>query len=284
LRQEDEEPTLQEFSYTNEDLEKDTLSVNAPVKPHSVSFTEKAFEDESGKRVTYQELYMEESDFRRDTREDMSRRGTVGDEDYGGRRGTVDDRFRFEDKSRTTSLNSTLTKTADGRFRFDDKGHTTSLSSTLTRGNTRSLNTTLDRKKSIGSETHSQASLTDSLDPELSESPAVQEESTTCKSCESCRLFFSNGLLWSTTLHLLVNALVAGFVAIVLRFDVAGGGDHPDHNANKNNFCSGKFTSLLELQALSDCVRLMGSFLYPTQSLSDINILSRLLVYFSFTL
>jgi len=86
------------------------------------------------------------------------------------------------------------------------------------------------------------------------------DDKSRCCQCKNLRQFFGISLLWTTTLHLLVNALVAAFVAIVLRFDIAD--SNTNGPVNRNTFCGGGFTSLLVLQAISDTTRLCGSFIY----------------------
>lgn len=243
---------MQEFAFSYEDSvqsiqEPSASSASISINSHptkkgysslSVSYTDKAFEDETGKRVTYQELYVDNDISRRGTLD--SRRGTFDDRnELMGKRGTLDDRFS----------------------RFDDKLHTNSLSSTLKSNSSTtdtSLHSTQERKNDFSSEESVPSSLS-----EMTQVSQTEDEDVRCAQCTSCRTFFGHSLLWSTTLHLLVNVLVAGFVAIVLRFDIAGGGH--DDRGHRNDFCNGQLTSLLELQAISDCVRLIGSFLYPAE-------------------
>lgn len=50
------------------------------------------------------------------------------------------------------------------------------------------------------------------------------------------------------------------FITIVLRFSVPRAPNKGP--VTREDFCNGLFTSLVELQAVSDGVRLLGSFLY----------------------
>lgn len=97
------------------------------------------------------------------------------------------------------------------------------------------------------------------------EDSVVEATADSCLECKSIRLFFGNTLLWTSTLHLLINILMIEFITILLRFSVPR--THTDGPVNRDTFCDGLFTSLVELQAISDGVRLLGSFLYAILSL-----------------
>eukprot|EP01127_Copromyxa_protea_P004654 TRINITY_DN14487_c0_g1_i1.p1 TRINITY_DN14487_c0_g1~~TRINITY_DN14487_c0_g1_i1.p1 ORF type:complete len:653 (+),score=105.65 TRINITY_DN14487_c0_g1_i1:141-1961(+) len=245
---EEDEPALQEFSYTLEDLSSeepapglDSLAKKKENISKGYGFTEKAFEDESGKRVTYQELHFgDKAISRRDSFDD---KGTLWNED---RRGTIQ------------SVRATMDEADFRGFGADGDLRRNSLMNDGSFGNFEK--DPLDRNPGSFSASFDSGLNSFEVRQEFTEETIIKKDDT-CSKFSSVRMFFGNGLLWTTTLHLLVNALVAGFVAIVLRFDVNSNAI-PDGNQTKNNFCGGQFTSLLELQALSDCVRLAGSFFY----------------------
>lgn len=58
------------------------------------------------------------------------------------------------------------------------------------------------------------------------------------------------------------NVLTIEFITVILRFSVPH--EQNGQPNSRNGFCAGGVGSLIELQAVSDGVRLLGSFLYPT--------------------
>lgn len=174
---------------------------------------QKFFEDETGRRITYQEIEYDlnvapyEDDagdavLKRGTA--FSRRETVYDDSNKDLRATLDTRrgtLMDEKEQHPPSLNTTLTR--GDRRRLEDERHLPSLNTTLQREDRVKLISTVKKRDPYDTP---DTSLEDDVSSYLSKKhkqDEEDEEKARCMQCTSVRLFFKNTLLWTTTLHLL---------------------------------------------------------------------------------